>query len=92
MAQAATYKLMNILTMESLAGAPDTVIQGVMGGQAHRDKAKAMLKASTDAAPMLELAQKNETLTSQVDLLSNQVKELCEELEKMKKGKKGEKE
>ena len=86
-AQAATYRLMGIPTMEALAVAPDNVIQTVMGGLAHRDKAKAMIKATTDAGPMLDLAQKNEELALKVDLQAKQIAELCEEMEKMKKGK-----
>lgn len=84
-AQAATYKLMGILNMENLAGASDTVLQNVMGGLTHRDKARAMIKAQAEAGPMLDLVSKNEQLTSQVQILTEQVKELCQEVERQKK-------
>ncbi len=85
-AQIATYKAMNITTMEALAAAPDTTIQGIMGGLKHREQAKAALDAMAGQEPMLKLAAEKEAMQQQVDLQAAQIKELCDKIEEMKTG------
>jgi hypothetical protein len=87
-AQVATYKALNIPTVEALAAAPDTTIQGIMGSQKHRDMARASIEAMEGAKPLLRITEENESLRAQLELQSAQITELCEEMEKLKANKK----
>lgn len=88
-AQIATFKAMNIPNLESLAQAPDDSVQRMMGGLKYRDQARAMIEMLKGQEPMLKMTAEKEAMQSQLDLQSKQIKELCDEIEKMKSGNNG---
>lgn len=86
-AQVATYKALNIFTMEGLATAPDTSLQNLMGAFEHRKRAQLMLKQAADGKPLMELAEQNKGLQDEVSLLRAQIAELCAEMTSLKEAK-----
>ena len=86
--EAAAYKFIGILTLESLAGAPDTALQGIMGAMSHREKAKVLINRTEKAKPSVELASRCEQLESKIQAQSAQIKELVDELKRVKEGQK----
>lgn len=86
-AQVATYKAIGIPTVEALATAPDTSLQGVMGALDHRKKAIALLKSANDAKPIMELQAKCDAQEADLKMLRDQLIEMNNEMEKLKAGK-----
>lgn len=84
--QVATYKALNIPTMEALAAAPDTAIQGLMGAMKHREMAKNAIETLKGEQPMMRLTEENTQLKEKIELQGKQILELCEEMEKLKNG------
>lgn len=81
--QIAMLKGVSIYTVEGLAAVEDGALRHIgMGARALRSRAQAYLQAAEGQAPVSRLAAENEKLSSEVEMLREQVKELAAMVEK----------
>lgn len=73
----AELKSLNILSVEELAGVPDTTLPRIgMGGRDLRDKARAFLSAAKDGAGLGRIAAENADLKAQMEAMQKQLASL----------------
>lgn len=71
------YRIRGIKTLEALAAANDNLVGEIPEFPEHKKKAIAMLKYASDNKPVMELAQKNDALEKEVQLLKSQMAEMA---------------
>lgn len=74
--QIAELKAVNCFTLEQLAGMSDTLAGKMMGMSGLRQRAKALLQAAADEAPLTRMQQELEKRDNQIEVLQRQVAEL----------------
>lgn len=84
--QVLELQAMRIMTVEQLAGLPDTAID-FFGGRDLRDKAQAWLKSAADGAYAMQLKAMNERLETDLAAKDEQLKAMSARLEALEKGK-----
>lgn len=86
-AVAKSLELLNIYTVQHLAGVPDTVLSNpsAIGLRDLREKAKTFLESAKTTAPIARLEAENGDLKRRLDMGQEQMKQMLERMEDMQR-------